>query len=333
MEQNNHTLPIRLSAFVYSTAGATTIHINSLAELNSLLSDETKNVWINIPYDQTDTVAHVAKLLKLPSQIQQSIGNHKTQVKTQWFQSFLACHYKIRQKSSKSDKVFLPISFVMTKHVLFSFSPPGKDIFDTIRKRLLSPQSRLSQNGVDYLLYDLIDAIVDDFQSIIDRKTDELIKLEDTLINHPLELDNTKLFKIKRDVLKLKKLTQPIRESVTQLLKQDTLLIQNSTLLYLRDLQNNCMHLSESIADLRDTMANITNIYLSWVNTRMNDTMRVLTIFATIFIPLTFIAGVYGMNFRFMPELNWHYGYFVTVGIMVTIAIGLLGYFKRKRWF
>ncbi|HAT7848055.1 TPA: magnesium/cobalt transporter CorA, partial [Legionella pneumophila] len=185
----------------------------------------------------------------------------------------------------------------------------------------------------DYLTYLIMDYIVDDYFNFVETSAQLLETLEDQLINKPETIKLQALYTIKRRTITLRKIIPPLRDIVHLLLTDDGGLINKKYNLYFRDLYDHCIRLVESIDLHREMSASMLDIYLSTINNRMNESMKILTLFASIFIPLSFIAGVYGMNFKFMPELDWRYGYPLILVTMVLLAILMLYFFKRKKLF
>jgi magnesium transporter len=201
------------------------------------------------------------------------------------------------------------ISIVIGPNFILSFLERGVDIFDPLKERLRNPASRLRKNGVDYLAYGLIDAVIDNYFLILENFEEEIEDLEDDLIIHPTPDTLKAIQRYKRDMIILRKSIWPLRELINGLQNAETEIITENTRIYLRDIYDHTIRVIDSIEDFKEILASMVDIYLSSLSNKMNDIMKVLTVIATIFIPLTFIAGVYGMNFDYMPELQWRWGY------------------------
>ncbi|GAB4284379.1 MAG: hypothetical protein Kow0068_09420 [Marinilabiliales bacterium] len=220
----------------------------------------------------------------------------------------------------------------MGNNWLLSFQEQRGDVFDIIRNRLRENKGIIRKQGADYLLYSLLDVIVDNYFFIIEYFNDSIEELEEQiLLNNSQEFLIT-IQKLKRSIINFRKSIIPLREAISSLQKYNGGLIQDSTFRYIRDIYEHIIHLNDSMEAQRDMLASIMDLYLSGTSNKMNEIMKVLTIIATIFIPLTFIAGVYGMNFKNMPEIQWKYGYFTIWGIMILVALIMIYYFKRKKW-
>jgi len=236
--------------------------------------------------------------------------------------------YESAVKEIKAEQV----SFILLENGLITFQEREGDVFEPVRERLRKNKGRLRRSGADYLLYALIDAVVDNYFLVLDALGMDIEELEDTLLVNPGTESLQTLHKLKQELIFIRKSVWPLREMLNSTIKLDSKLVKKSTLVYLRDIYDHTIQTIEIIESYRDLAAGLQDLYLSGVSNRMNEVMKVLTIIATIFIPLTFIAGIYGMNFEFMPELKWEYGYFFILGVMVVLAIGMLVYFKRKKW-
>jgi magnesium transporter len=186
--------------------------------------------------------------------------------------------------------------------------------------------------GIDFLLYALMDAIIDNYFIILEKVGDEIENIEELILEDPATEVMKRLYMLKRNVVLLRRTIWPIREVVGFLERTDSRLVKEETKIYFRDLYDHSIQVIENIESLRDLIAGMVDIYLSTISNRMNQVMKVLTIIATIFIPLTFIAGVYGMNFLNMPELEWKFGYPLVLFLMLMIGIFMLYLFKRKKW-
>ncbi len=224
------------------------------------------------------------------------------------------------------------IAIYAGKDFVLSFQEKPDDTFLSVRDRILNGGGKIRKRGADYLVYALLDTIVDHYYVVLD-KLDELIdNQEHQILNEPNESTKHSIHHLKLQVLALRKTVFPLREAVNAFSRSDNPLVQDSTRLFIRDIYDHTIQIMDSIDTWRDVLNGLFDLYLSQLSFRMNNVMQVLTIISTIFIPLTFVVGVYGMNFQYMPELNWRYGYFIVWGVMLLIALLLLYLFRRKRW-
>jgi magnesium transporter len=231
------------------------------------------------------------------------------------------------------------ISFVLGPNYLLTFHEKDDNIFADVLARLESNKGRTRKLGVDYLLYSLLDRVVDNFFSVLEKIGEEVEDLEEELIAAPSPETLQAIHFLKREMILLRKSVWPLREVINGLQRDETAFLGESIRLYLKDLYDHTIQILETVESFRDIISGMIDIYLSSVSNRMNEVMKVLTIFAVIFIPLTFIAGLYGMNFNSsrspfnMPELNWYFGYPFALLLMGGTAISMLIYFKKKKWF
>lgn len=237
--------------------------------------------------------------------------------------------YNDKINTTESEQV----SFILGKNFVISFQE-GKegDVFEPIRERIRTAKSRIRNMGADYLNYVLIDIIIDNYFYVLEKLGENIEEQESELIERPEENILNDIYNLKREILFLRKAVFPIRELAIKLQRAETELITDKTEVFLRDLYDHAIQVIETIDTYREMVSGLLDLYLSSVSNRMNQVMRVLTTISTIFIPLTFIAGVYGMNFKNMPELETKYGYIIIWIVMILIGIGMYFYFKRKKW-
>jgi magnesium transporter len=225
------------------------------------------------------------------------------------------------------------LSIVLLKDTVISFQEPqGGDAFDIIRNRLRQGKGRVRKAGPDYLAYALMDAVVDCYFNAIERIGDKVEEIEEDIIKTGGKEDLIELYHLKRQMIYLRKQVWPMRDMIANMIRSETKLISEPTDFYLRDLQDHVTRIIDTVETYRDLLSGIMDIYLSTNANKMNEVMKVLTIMSSIFIPVTFIAGVYGMNFDFMPELHSKWGYLGVWIVMIAVMGGLIIYFKRKKW-
>ena len=193
-------------------------------------------------------------------------------------------------------------------------------------------KGRIRSRGTDYLVYSLLDAIVDNYFIILEKVGEKVEDMEEDLISNPTPSTLQEIYNLKREMIYLRKSVWPLREVISGLQREESALIQESTEVYLRDLYDHTIQVIDTIETFRDMISGMLEMYMSSVSNKMNEVMKVLTIFAAIFIPLTFVAGVYGMNFDIMPELHWQWGYLMVWVIIILVAFSMMIYFKQKKW-
>jgi len=225
------------------------------------------------------------------------------------------------------------VSFILMRGCVISFQEMPGDVFDGIRERIRSGRGRIRKAGADYLMYALVDAVVDGYFSLLETIGERIESIEEELALEPSQKVMRTIHNLKRESILVRRAIWPLREVISALAKNDSALIDQPTMIYLRDVYDHTIQVIDTIESLRDMLSGLLDLYLSSVSNRMNEVMKVLTVIATMFIPLTFVAGVYGMDFEHMPELSWRWGYAAVWGVMLTILVLMVSFFKRKRWF
>jgi magnesium transporter len=224
------------------------------------------------------------------------------------------------------------VTVYVQQNVVFSFQEDDEDLFTSIRERLKNAHNKVRKRGSDYLAYALVDSIVDNYFVILDQIEEKLDALEADILMHPDQSVKSKIHELKLSTLALRRAISAIKVAVGDFSRSDHGLIAENTEVFLRDLHDHTIQILENTEAFRDLIQGLYDLYLSEISLKMNNVMQVLTIISTIFIPLSFLAGVYGMNFHHMPELQWKYSYYVLLGVMFFIFLGSLFYFRRKRW-
>jgi len=290
--------------------------------------------WINFDgVHETDLLQQVAALFNLHPLVPEDIVNTTHRPKLEEFDNYLfvvlkMLHYDAEQVNIRLEQV----SLVLGPGFVLSFQEQRGDVFDGVRQRLRNNKGRLRKMGSDYLAYALLDAVVDSYFAILENLGEQIEWLEDEVINRPTPETLSQIHHFKREMILLRKAVWPLREIIGGLQRLGPPLVQNSTALYLRDIHDHTVQIIDTIETFRDILSGLLDLYLSSISNRMNEIMKVLTIIATIFIPLTFVAGVYGMNFEFMPELHWPWSYPVLLLLMLGMAGGMMIFFRRKNW-
>lgn len=224
------------------------------------------------------------------------------------------------------------VSLILGKNFVLSFLETNGIQLGTVCERLQSGKGQIRKSGADFLMYGLIDAIVDSYFVILERLDEKTEALESELIANPRPSTLHSIYRLKREGVFLRKSLWPLREVISSLQRGDSPLFTHDTLLYLRDVYDHTIHIIESVESLRDLTAGMLDIYISSVSYRISTVMKVLTVITTIFMPLSLIAGIYGMNFKYLPGLEWEWGFFAVLGAMVAISVGMLALFRWKKW-
>ena len=224
------------------------------------------------------------------------------------------------------------VSIILGSTFVISFQEQEGDTFNFVRDRLRKSKGRIRRMGADYLAYVLIDSIVDNYFSLLERYGEKIEALEEELTTDPsIETLNT-IHRLKKEIMLLRRSVWPLREVIGGLQREESSLISDAIMVFLRDLYDHTIQIIDSIDTLQEILSGLQDLYLSSVSNKMNEVMKVLTIFASIFIPLTFMAGIYGMNFEFMPELKLRWAYPALWVAMIAVALGLLTFFRRRKW-
>lgn len=323
----------RITAIEYDEAAC------SVREVQDLKTCTTNGhggvVWINVDgIHEAAAIEEIGRQFKLHPLVLEDVMNAGQRPKVEEYDDCVFIVIKTLDWDNAQERIMIEqVSIVLGKGFVLTFQERAGDVFDGVRDRIKNNKGKIRRVGADYLTYALLDAVVDHYFLAVE-KMDELIDdVEATLTDNPARVDATELHLLKREVLVLRKTLWPAREVVGTLSRADVGdLIAPATEVYLRDVYDHVLQVSETIDVMRDILAAMVDVYHSALSTRMNEVMKVLTIISTIFIPLTFIAGVYGMNFENMPELKWHYGYFASLGVMTGVAVGMFVYVKRQKW-
>lgn len=225
------------------------------------------------------------------------------------------------------------IGILLFKNLVFTFKEKKDDLLEPVYKRIQTSKGRFRSFGSDYLMYAILDTVVDQYFLLIDDLDEDVTTLEDDLLtSDPSQEQLNTIQKLKREIITVKRFISPTRELMAGVLRCESELVTEKTHIYLRDVSDHAIRVIELIESYRDILSGLLDIYLSSLSNKMNEVMKVLTVFASIFIPLTFIAGVYGMNFEFMPELKWKWSYPILWVVFISIAVVLIRYFKKNKW-
>lgn len=241
---------------------------------------------------------------------------------------FKLLHWNTDYSAIESEQV----SVVLGPRYLVTVQEDLHDPYDPLRARLRSGQGRLRALGADYLAYRLLDIAVDGYFTLLEQIGEQIEDLEEVLVDQPERSMLQAVYRLKRDLLNVRRAVWPLREVISQLQHADPALVAPATQIYLRDVYEHTVTVMETVETYRDVVAGLIDIYLSSISNRTNEVMKVLTIISTIFMPLAFLTGLYGMNFDYMPELRWRYGYPMVWGIALTVSLVLLYYFRRRDW-
>jgi magnesium transporter len=290
--------------------------------------------WINIDgLHDVELIEKLGKHYDLHPLILEDILNTDQRPKFEDFDKYVFIVLKMLSYSDEYQAVEAEqISLVLGANFVISFQERVGDVFMQVRDRIRNSKGRVRKMGPDYLVYTLMDAVVDNYFVILEKLGEKIESLEEELVTDPTQKTVRQIHDLKRGMIFLRKSVWPLREVISSLQRTESSLINESTGIFLRDVYDHTIQIIDTIESFRDMVSGMHDIYLSSISNKMSSVMKVLTIIATLFIPLTFIAGVYGMNFRYMPELGWRWGYPLVGLIMLVVAISMLTYFRKKKW-
>jgi magnesium transporter len=323
-----------IKAWLYNSEKLIEKELQTVDECQELKGQPGMNLWINVDgLDQIGIIEKLGGYFGVHPLTLEDVLNTGQRPKMEDYDSYIYAVLKMMLLDEEREEILIDqVSIIFGTNYILSFQEREGDAFNPIRDRLKNPASRLRKNGVDLLAYSLIDAVVDNYFLILEHFGEEIEDLEEQLIVDPMPETLKAIQKYKRDMITLRRSVWPLRELINSLQRTESQLIKESTQIYLRDVYDHTIQVIDSIEAFRDILSSMVDVYLSSLSHRMNDIMKVLTIIATIFIPLTFIAGVYGMNFEYMPELKWRWGYPAVMFAMTILGISMFLYFKKRRW-
>ena len=252
--------------------------------------------------------------------------------KAEEFDEYLFVSLKMLYRIDGYQIDYEQISFVLGSYYLITFQEKEGDIFDSFRERIRLDQGRVRKKRADYLLYRLIDIIVDKYYTILETIGEQIEEIEESIYKEPSEQNFLKIQALKKELIYLRKSVYPLRDVVSLLLKNEYGFIEEENHHFYSDIYSHVIHLIDSLDMYNDLVSSLTDSHINSLNTRLNEVIRVLTVISTIFMPLNFLAGLYGMNFSSMPPFNWEYGWVIIWSIMIVSVILMLRYFKRKQW-
>ncbi|MFD2724633.1 magnesium/cobalt transporter CorA [Hyunsoonleella rubra] len=322
-----------IETFDYTKANCTEKHLNSVQESFGYKSTDSIT-WINLNgLNYVKDIEALGQHYELHPLVLEDIVNIAQRPKIDEYDNYLFVVLKMVYYDKNKTIVSEQVSFVLGENYVLSFQEAEGDVFDTVRDRIRNAKGRVRNMQSDYLLYTLIDAIVDQYFGVIEILGDKIEDFETEIFSGHIEEDASRNIQaLKREILRVRRAIFPLREVLNRIEKNETELIQRKTLTYYRDISDHLIQVSENIDIYREMIWSLMDMYMTTISNKMNEVMKVLTIMASIFIPLTFIAGIYGMNFEYIPELKHRNGYFVVWGVMILIFLGMMYYFKRKKW-
>lgn len=281
-----------------------------------------------------NTIRQITDLFQLHPLIVEDIMNAEQRSRLEEMNNGLATFLKHFHYNDKKLQIeFEQIAIILIDNNVICFQDGDRDIFNVLKQRIIDGKGRIRKAEADYLFYALLDIVVDDCFIVLEKLDDTMEELEYELISEPQQKTLQKIYQMKREIIFLRRSIWPLRELVAALLRFEDNVVKQTTHIYFRDLYDHTIQVIDIVETFRDMVSSMLDMYLTSVSNKMNEVMKVLTIFAAIFIPLTFLAGVYGMNFNFLPELNWKWAYPAWWIIVLIIGGIMMIYFKKKKWF
>jgi magnesium transporter len=327
--------PINVTLFDYKSDHFTEKQISSFDDLLAYKSSETTS-WVNVDgVHDINILEQIGKHFDIHPLTLEDILNTNQRPKLDEYPNYLYIVLRMfsldeKEKTLKNEQV----SFILTKNFLITFQEDAGDVFNPVRERIRKSGTKLREFGTDYLAYALIDSIVDSYFHILEKIGEDVEGLEDNLVLEPNKNDLQTIHLLRREMILLRRAIWPLREVVSAMQRNENDFIDQRTRIYLRDVYDHTIQVIETIESYRDMIVGMLDTYLSSTSNKLNEVMKVLTVISTLFIPLTFLAGVYGMNFRHFPELGyeWMYPWGFWIITLLVIA-GMAVFFKRKKWF
>ena len=331
---------VTISLLDYNSGDFIEKNINDLNELEAY-KNNSNVTWINIVgLHDINVLEKIGNIFDIHPLVLEDILNVSHNPKIEDYEHFL--FLVIKMISYKEDSNCLDIeqvSLIIGKKYIITFQEKNGDVFDPIRDRIRTSKGLVRKYNEDYLAYRILDSIIDNYFSVLENFDERIEDMEDQILSQPDDLSLEEIHNLRKELIKLRRAVSPLREMIFTIEKEKFNFIQKTTYVYLRDLSDHIKQIIDSIENYREFINGLLEVYLSNASHRMNEVVKLLTIISTIFIPLTFVVGIYGMNFRTdasrwnMPELDWAFGYPFVMGLMVVIAVTLIIFFKKKRWF
>jgi len=322
---------VTVAVFRYSTTSCEELQVEQVDQL-SPPADESV-IWINVGgVHKVEMVETLGKQFSLHPLLLEDVTNTDQRPKLDDYEAYIFLVMKMLSLTNRKDIAVEQVSFVLGKNYVISFQENGTDVFQPVRERLRGGKGRLRQSGADYLLYALVDAIVDQYFAVLELSGEQIEAVQQAVVDDPKPETLNEIHALKRQLLFVRRAVWPLRDVMTNLSRSDCPFLQHPTKVFFRDVYDHVVQIVDTIEILREMVSASLDIYLSSVSYRLNAIMRVLTVITTIFMPLSFIASIYGMNFEYMPELRSPWGYPLVLGVMAAVGMGMLVLFRNKRW-
>jgi magnesium transporter len=331
-ELKHSKAPVILEMIRYDRTSYDRFNNLGIQEIIKGLDSEKVN-WINLDgLDDTITLEKLQEHFCLHTLLIEDVVNDQ-RPKAEEYEDYLFFTLKMLYRIEGKHIDYEQISFVLGSNYLLSFQEKEGDLFDSFRERIRLDQGRVRKQHADYLLYRLLDVIVDNYYTVLDNIGEQIEEIEAEIEKGSTDHTFKQIQSLKKELIFLRKAVYPLRDAMSKLVKGETSFVRDATIRYFSDIYDHIVHLIDSLDTYKDLTTGLMDIHINTQNNKMTEVMKVLAVISTIFIPLTFIAGVYGMNFEYMPELTSRWGYPLTWAGMIIIGGGMLLYFKGKKWF
>ncbi|WP_452225309.1 magnesium/cobalt transporter CorA [Lacinutrix chionoecetis] len=308
--------------------------VKSVREISQFQHTNTVT-WVNVDgLHNTSIMEEITDAFDLDTLVMAEVLNTEARPRVIEYDNCTLITIKMLRINESNGRTLVEnLSLILTKTVLISFQEQRGDVFEPVRERIRKQKKRIRNGGTDYLTFALLDIVVDNYLYVISILGEKIETLEETLLLNPNQKVINEINNYKRELNFLRKSVKPAKEMIFSLAKTDSDFITESTYLHFKELEDNISQANDASDDYREILSDQLNIYHTTISSKLNDIMKFLTVFSVIFIPLTFIAGIYGTNFEYVPELNYRYSYFIMWAVMIVVAIGMLLFFKKKKWF
>ena len=325
---------VKITLTEYDEKNVEICEINSVEEIDPY-TDTPQVTWVNVSgLHDTELIKQIGEKFSIHPLVLEDILNTETRPKIEITDSYIFIAMKMLVYNKSEDQVDTEqVSFILGNSFVFSFLEKSDGVFKPIRDRITEQFGRVRKQPSDYLFYSLIDVVVDQYYLVLEQIEQNIELLDDEVITDGNRSHIEKIYSLKNKLLITRRSLWPLRDIFNRLTREETKLINKKIVPYLRDLLDHTMHITETIEFQREITISLMETHLSMMSFKMNEVMKVLTVIATIFIPLTFIVGIYGMNFPNMPEMSWPWAYFALWGVMICVVIFMVFYFRRKKWF
>lgn len=322
----------RVTVLDYDAEGIREHDAGAAAELAAYRDGQTVT-WISVEgLSNVDLIEKIGAAFAIHPLVQEDILNTHQRPKQEDYGDYLYIVLQAFVLEEDGTAANEQVSLIVGDGYVLSFQESGRDLFRAVRDRIKGCKGRIRREGADYLAYSLIDTVVDNYFVVLEALGERLEDLEEAMVTEPGQGALQEIHDLKREMLFFRKALWPLREVVGALSRGESPLMKQATLPYVRDAYDHTIQVIDTLETYRDIVSGLLDIYLSSISNRMNQIMKVLTIISTIFIPLTFIAGVYGMNFENMPELKWEYGYYAILLVMLVVSLVMLRFFRNRNW-